>query len=342
MCNERIIFANTPQVWWFVITFILTGISGLFILPLLKRFKLRQTVRDDGPQTHLKKTGTPVMGGLIFLIPILIMSVVFSPLIPHAPNYSPEIIPLAMVTLGFGFVGFLDDWIKTSRKSKDGLRAWQKMTFLFLVSCFFVLYLYRFTDVQPNLMIPFTGTQGYLELGWHIYAPFAIAVLLATTNAVNLTDGLDGLAAGITMVVLIFMTYTAMQLPEWYQMKMFSAIVAGACCGFLIFNLNPAKVFMGDSGSLALGGTVGALAVMMNIPLILIIAGGIYVLEAISVMIQVGYYKLTKKRVFKMAPLHHHFELCGWKETKVVYAFWIVTVVLCIIAALSVTMSWAM
>lgn len=326
---EQFFNFGNEQTRAFLITFAITVAIGPIIIGLLRKLKFGQTVRDDGPSTHLKKTGTPTMGGIIFLIPVLILSIYY------APRY-PNIIPLMIVTIGFGLVGFIDDWIKVVNKNKDGLKPGQKFTLLFLVSCIFVLYIMKFTGIKPELIIPFMGKNAILVIPWYVYAPLSIIVLLATTNAVNLTDGLDGLAAGITMIVLIFMTFAAMTRPEWAHMKVFSAIVSGGCFGFLVYNINPAKVIMGDSGSLALGGAVGALAVMMNIPLVLIIAGGIYVFETLSVILQVASYKMTGKRIFKMAPLHHHFELSGWKETRVVYTFWAVTVVFCLIASIAI------
>lgn len=311
------------QVKIFIITFILALIAGPVFIPILRRLKFGQTVRDDGPATHFKKAGTPTMGGIIFIIPILLMSVFF------AGTY-PQIIPLAFVTVGFGLIGFIDDFIKVVKKSKDGLYAGQKMFGLILIATLFSFYVSQFTDIGTDIIIPFMGMDVTFDLAW-MFVPFTVFVLISATNAFNLTDGLDGLLAGISLIIAVFFTVVAMTRPEWDYIKIFSSMVAGGCLGFLTFNIHPAKVFMGDTGSLALGGACGAIAVMMKMPLILVIVAGVCVIETLSVMIQVISFKTTGKRVFRMAPIHHHFELSGWKETKVVSVFWIATVALCFI-----------
>lgn len=314
---------NTMQVIAFVASFIIALISGPFIIPVLRRLKFGQTVRDDGPQSHLIKTGTPNIGGIIFLLPILLLSVVYS------IKY-PEILPLAFVTIAFGVIGFIDDLIKVVKKRKDGLYPSQKMIGLLAVSTIFALYVAQVTDIGTEIGIPFLSSNYTIDLKW-LFVPFVVFVLVATTNAVNITDGIDGLAAGVTLIVMVFFTLVAMTRGEWDYVKVFSAIVAGGCLGFLAFNTHPAKVFMGDTGSLALGGAVASIAIVMKMPLIIAIVGGIYVLEAASVILQVGSFKMRGKRIFKMAPIHHHFELSGWKETKVVAIFYIVTILLCVI-----------
>lgn len=308
----------------FVITFILALISGPVLIPALRRLKFGQTVRDDGPSTHLKKTGTPTMGGIIFLIPLFIVSLLY------AREY-PQILLLSLVTLGFGLVGFVDDFIKVKRRSKDGLYWNQKMLGLLIVAVVFALYVTYGMKLGTDIIIPFMGIDFTFTLPEWVFIPLVIIVLLASTNAVNFTDGLDGLASGVTLIVMVFFTIVAMTRKEWDDVRIFSSIVAGGCLGFLAFNTYPAKVFMGDNGSLALGGAVGAIAIIMKMPWILLIAGAVYVMETLSIIIQVAYFKKTGKRVFKMAPLHHHFELSGWKETKVVAVFWAATVLLCII-----------
>ncbi len=317
------------QVIAFIGTFILAVVAGPIFIPMLRKLEMKQTVRDDGPESHLKKGGTPTIGAIIFLVPITICSVI-------STIFIPQIIPVLILTLSFGGIGFLDDWLKASRQSKDGLKGLEKMGLLLFVSILFVVYITFYTDIKPELIIPFLGVNNPINISWFVYAPLAVFVLLSTTNCVNLTDGLDGLAGGVTMVVMIFFTFVAIIRPEWADMKVFSAIVAGGCFGFLIFNISPAKVFMGDTGSLALGGAVGGISIIMNMPIIIIIAGMIYVLEGMSVILQVGSFKLTGKRIFKMAPLHHHFELSGWKEQTVVMVFWLATVVFCAIAIISV------
>lgn len=308
----------------FIITFVLALIAGPVFIPLLTRLKFGQTVRDDGPASHFKKTGTPTIGGIIFIIPILLTSIYF-----FVREEVFKILPLLFVTIGFGLIGFIDDYLKIIKKSKDGLYAYQKLAGLLLVATAFTIYI-SYTGLGTDIIVPFMGKSFVFDLAW-AFIPFTIFVLLAITNAVNITDGLDGLASGVTLIVMVFFALLAMTLPQWEHVKIFAAIVAGGCLGFMVFNVHPAKAFMGDTGSLALGGAVGAVAIVMKLPLLLVIVGGVYVVETLSVIMQVASYKLTGKRVFKMAPLHHHFELAGWKETKIVYVFWTVTVVLCFI-----------
>ncbi|NLC67198.1 MAG: phospho-N-acetylmuramoyl-pentapeptide-transferase [Clostridiaceae bacterium] len=321
-------FSISVQVIAFLITFIMALIMGPIMIPILRRLKFGQTIRDDGPSTHLKKMGIPTMGGLIFLIPIIIASFVYF------PQY-PEIILLAMVTLGFGAAGFIDDFIKVTKKRKDGLYWDQKMLILVAVSVIFVIYSLNAGYLDTNIIVPFMGIDYSFTMPAWLFIPFSVFVLISITNAVNLTDGLDGLAAGVTLIVTVFFTIVAMMKSDWDFIKVFSAIVSGGCLGFLAFNIHPARVFMGDTGSLALGGAVGAISILMGMPWILLVAGFIYVVEALSVIIQVASFKLRRKRVFKMAPVHHHFELSGWKEQKVVLLFWGVTVISCLIGFLS-------
>lgn len=314
------------HVWMFIISFLFTIGLGPVLIPMLTRLKFGQTVRDDGPKSHLKKTGTPTMGGLIFLAPLLVLSAIYG-------YREPGILSLMLVTLGFGIIGFIDDFIKVVKKRKDGLYWNQKMFGILLVSVSYSFYVSR-SGIDTDIVIPFLGMDATIPLGW-LFIPFSMLVLIAASNAVNITDGLDGLAAGVTLVVSVFFTVVAMTSNEWEHVKIFGSIVSGGCLGFLAFNTHPAKVFMGDTGSLALGGALGAIAISMKMPLLLFIVGGIYVIEAMSVMIQVLSFKLTGKRVFKMAPIHHHFELSGWKETKVVAVFWSVSIILCIIGFFS-------
>ncbi len=315
---------KSPEVAAFAITFILALIAGSLIIPLLKRLKFRQTVRDDGPQTHLKKTGIPTIGGLIFLIPMLITTFLFS-------SKYPTLIPMLIVTLGFGFIGFIDDMLKVIRKNKDGLSAKQKSFLQFVISAAFAFYVAYTPSLGTGMLLPFSGSEAVIDLPVWLFIPLVIIVMYLITNSVNMTDGVDGLAAGVTLIVTVFFTIVAMQRPEWDYIKMMCSITAGGCLGFLVFNVYPAKVIMGDTGSLALGGVVGAAAVLMKIPWMLLVAGGIYAVESLSVFIQVVSFKLRGKRVFKMAPIHHHFELSGWKETKVVRVFWTITIILCFI-----------
>ena len=312
---------TSEHIVTFISAFVLSLIAGPILIPFLRKLKFGQTVRDDGPQSHLKKTGTPTIGGLIFIIPITLVCAFFS------VKY-PQLIPVLLCTLGFGLVGFIDDFIKVVKKRKDGLYAGQKTFFQLLVCIAFGFYVIRFTEAGTSIMIPFTNT---VIQPW-LYFLFIVVFMYFFVNAVNLTDGLDGLCSGVTLVVAIFFTIVSLTNAEWEYLKIFSAAIAGGCLGFLAFNMHPAKVFMGDTGSLMLGGAVVSIVIMMRMPLILILVGGIYLAEALSVILQVGSFKLTGKRIFKMAPLHHHFELKGWKETKVVSVFITVTIVLCVLA----------
>jgi len=322
--NLKINFFTSAQVLAFAATFLMALIAGPIIITMLKRLKFGQTVRDDGPATHLKKMGIPTIGGLIFLIPMIITSVIF------APKY-PDIIPMLLVTTGFGVVGFIDDIIKVVKKNKDGLSVAQKSFGQLLVSAAFAVYVAYSPSLGTGMILPFMGIDTVVELPVWLFIPFIILVMYLITNSVNLTDGVDGLCTGVTLIVAVFFTVVAMVRGEWDFVKLFCSITAGGCLGFLVFNIHPAKVFMGDTGSLALGGVVGAAAVIMKMPWMLLVVGAIYAVESLSVMIQVASFKLRGKRVFKMAPIHHHFELSGWAETKVVRVFWLITLVLCFI-----------
>lgn len=321
-------FVISTQTIAFAVTFILSLISGPVLIPVLTKLKVGQTVRDDGPATHLKKTGTPTMGGIIFLIPLLLASLYY------AVEY-PQILALTLATLGFGLIGFIDDFIKVVKRRKDGLYWNQKMLGLLIVSSVFTFYMVYGMKAETDIIIPFLGFDTTYTLPQWIFIPLTILVLVASTNAVNMTDGIDGLAAGVTLIVMVFFAIVAMTRSEWDYIKIFCSMIAGGCLGFLAFNAYPARVFMGDNGSLALGGAVGVVSIMMKMPWILLVIGFIYVIETLSVIIQVVSFKMRGKRVFKMAPIHHHFELSGWKETKVVTVFWIVTIVACFIGFLT-------
>ena len=309
-----------------MIGFLIVVILGPIFIPMLARFKFGQTVRDEGPQSHLAKNGTPTMGGVMMIIAILITGLTRA-------TISKGLIVGLICIVGFGFVGFLDDFIKIKMKRSLGLKAYQKIILQFALALYIAYYQYSASPSATQLVIPFTNH--IINLGiWYI--PFMMIFIIGTVNAVNLTDGLDGLASGVTLIVSCFFILFAVSISN-SDVAILAAATAGACLGFLGFNSYPAKVFMGDTGSMALGGAVVAFATLTNSPLIIIIVGFIYLAEALSVMIQVTYFKLTNgKRIFKMAPLHHHFEQCGWPETRVVFVFWIVTVVLCWIGVLAV------
>ena len=309
-----------------MIGFLIVIILGQIFIPMLARFKFGQTVRDEGPQSHLAKNGTPTMGGVMMIVAILITGLTRA-------TISKGLIVGLICIVGFGFVGFLDDFIKIKMKRSLGLKAYQKIILQFALALYIAYYQYSASPSATQLVIPFTNH--IINLGiWYI--PFMMIFIIGTVNAVNLTDGLDGLASGVTLIVSCFFVLFAVSISN-SDVAILAAATAGACLGFLGFNSYPAKVFMGDTGSMALGGAVVAFATLTNSPLIIIIVGFIYLAEALSVMIQVTYFKLTNgKRIFKMAPLHHHFEQCGWPETRVVFVFWIVTVVLCWIGVLAV------
>lgn len=309
-----------------LISFGLSVALGPLIIPFLKRLKVGQTVRDDGPRTHLKKSGTPTMGGILIMASVAVTSVLYM------KDY-PRIMPILFLTLGFGLIGFLDDYIKVVLKRSMGLRPWQKLLLQILVTGIFAYYLLAVTEIPLTMRIPFV--KGYfVNFGW-LNLPLLFVVVLGTVNGVNFTDGLDGLASSVTVMVATFFTVAAIGTNA--GIAPITCAVTGALLGFLLFNVHPATVFMGDTGSLALGGFVAACAYTMQMPLFLPVVGFIYVAEVLSVILQVAYFKLTGgKRILKMAPLHHHFELCGWKETKVVAVFSIVTAMLCLLAVLGI------
>lgn len=309
-----------------IISFAVSVILGPLVIPFLRRLKVGQTVRDDGPKTHLSKSGTPTMGGILILIGVVVASVFY------IKDY-PKIIPILFLTLGFGLVGFLDDYIKVVLKRSMGLRAWQKMGLQIIITGIFIFYIYRYTDISLAMKVPFMPDV-YLDMGWFNII-FMFIVILGTDTGANFTDGLDGLASSVTLMIAMFFTVVAMGTQS--GIEPITCAVVGALLGFLLFNVHPASVFMGDTGSLALGGFVAATAYVLQMPLFLVIVACIYVAEVLSVILQVGYFKITKgKRLFKMAPIHHHFELCGWKETKIVAVFAIITAIACLIALMGV------
>lgn len=318
----------------FLVAFALGIICGPIYIPILRRLKFGQTIRDDGPQTHLAKQGIPTIGGLIFLTPILIVTLVCTFM-----GIAQQLIPLLIATIGFGFVGFLDDFLKIKKKSKDGLFWYQKLIALGIVAVLFNVYLFLYGPEGFNrIYIDLFGLHWSFNISW-FFIPYSVLVLLSTTNAVNLTDGLDGLCAGSTFIVFIAFAGISLVFDISDSVTLFAVIAAGSVLSFLFFNFNPAKVFMGDTGSLALGGALGACILMLGRPILLIIAGLLFVIEALSVLLQVGYFKLTHgKRLFRMAPIHHHFELCGWKEKKVVLVFWTFVVLCCIAAYYSIVL----
>ncbi|MEI6601938.1 MAG: phospho-N-acetylmuramoyl-pentapeptide-transferase [Clostridia bacterium] len=308
--------------------FALSALLGPLLIPFLKRLKVGQTVRDDGPKTHFVKSGTPTMGGLIFLIPVLLGGAVLS-------FFQPSLIPVVVSTFFFGLIGFLDDYLKVVRKHKNGLSIKQKSIMIVLFSLAFSFYTLFFTNLGFDIWLPVIGVVN----SQIFYVIFVLVYFFGTTNAVNFADGLDGLLAGLMILVMLFLVFMASLVPlAWNGYGQYAALLAGGCMGFLLYNRHPAKVFMGDTGSLALGGALAALLLMMKSPLLIFVVGAVFVIEGLSVAIQVFYFKTTGKRFFKMAPIHHHFELMGWKETTVVAVFWAVCLVTCVIGAVIVTL----
>lgn len=305
-----------------LLSFALSVIMGPVVIPILRKLKMKQTEREDGVKSHLKKAGTPTMGGVIILTSIVVTSLFF------IKDY-PKIIPIMFVTVGFGLIGFLDDYLKVVMKRSDGLFPKQKMGLQILVTAVFAFYIVKVAQVPLTMLIPFANGK-YLDLGF-LAVPMLFVVIIGTVNGVNFTDGLDGLASSVTVLVATFFTVVAVGTKS--GVEPITCAVVGALLGFLLFNVYPASVFMGDTGSLALGGFVASTAYMLQIPLFIVLVGMIYLVEVLSVIIQVTYFKKTGgKRIFKMAPIHHHFELCGWSETRVVAVFSIVTAILCLVA----------
>lgn len=317
---------NSTILMAVMISFAISVVMGPVVIPFLRRLKVGQTVREEGPESHLKKNGTPTMGGILILISVVVTSIFF------VKDY-PKIIPVLFLTLGFGLIGFLDDYIKVVLKRSMGLRAWQKFCLQIVVTGVFTFYLLHYTDVSLEMKVPFLDGI-YLDFGW-ANIPILFFIVIGTVNGTNFTDGLDGLASSVTVLVATFFSVVAIGTESGIEPV--TCAVVGALLGFLLFNVYPASVFMGDTGSLALGGFVAAAAYMMQMPLFIVIVGFIYMIEVLSVIIQVTYFKMSGgKRVFKMAPIHHHFELCGWAETRVVAVFSIVTALLCLVALMGI------
>lgn len=307
------------------IAFAAAGILGVFIIPVLHKLKFGQSIREEGPQWHQKKSGTPTMGGIIFIAGILaavIVSLFF--------GVSEEMLSVLICALLFGAIGFADDYIKVVKKRNLGLTARQKFLAQVLVAAAFCIFL-LYRGKETAVMVPFTGFR--INLGiW--FVPVAVFVIVGMVNSVNLTDGLDGLASFISVAVAAFFSAAALKLGAT-GISLLCAALAGGLCGFLIYNIYPAKVFMGDTGSLFIGGLLSAAAVYLGLEIMFFIAGGVFVIETLSVILQVISFKTTGKRIFKMSPIHHHFEMCGYKETKIVSMFTAVSVILSVIAYLS-------
>ena len=304
-----------------IIAFAISALLGPVVIPFLRKLKVGQTERKE-LESHLKKNGTPTMGGIMILASIIITSLFY------VKDY-PKIIPILFMTVGFGVIGFLDDYLKVVLRRSDGLLAWQKMILQIIVTGVFAVYMVKYSGVALTMLIPFSGGK-YLDLGW-LAIPVLFFAVVGTVNGTNFTDGLDGLASSVTIMVATFFSVVAIGTNA--GIAPITCAVVGALLGFLLFNVYPASVFMGDTGSLALGGFVASVAYMLNMPLFLLLVGLIYMVEVLSVIIQVTYFKATHgKRFFKMAPIHHHFEKCGWSETRVVTVFSIIEAFCCLIA----------
>ena len=304
------------------ISFALTVLLCPIFIPILHRMKFGQFIREEGPESHLKKAGTPTMGGIVMLAAFTVSSLAYM-------LNEPQIFPVILLTVGFGFIGFLDDFIKLAKKRSLGLRAWQKLGLQIVLTGYFAYVIMSDYPELTQIIIPFTGGQVVWNLGV-LFVPFVFIAVLGTVNGANFTDGLDGLATSVTVVIAMF--FAVLSLKIGAPVYITAMIMVGTLLGFLIFNTYPAKVFMGDTGSLALGGFVAAEAFMLKAPLFIIIVAFIYLAEILSVMLQVSYFKITHgKRIFKMSPIHHHFELSGFEETRVVAMFTVVTILCCFI-----------
>ncbi|KAB2337416.1 phospho-N-acetylmuramoyl-pentapeptide-transferase [Cytobacillus depressus] len=307
---ERVIFFTI------LMGFLVTVLLSPIFIPFLRRLKFGQSIREEGPKSHLKKTGTPTMGGIMILFSVVITTLVMTGKFSE-PTIKTYL--LLLVTIGFGLLGFLDDFIKVAMKRNLGLTSKQKLLGQIIISVIFYFVLQQ-NDFSTVIHIPLTNLS--YDLGW-MYVLFIIFWLVGFSNAVNITDGLDGLSSGTTAIAFGAFAVLAWSLSQ-FEIAIFAVAVAGAVLGFLVFNAHPAKVFMGDTGSLALGGAIAAIAILTKLEIILIIIGGVFVIETLSVILQVISFKTTGKRIFRMSPLHHHYELAGWSEWRVVVTFWAV------------------
>ena len=321
------------QVKILLLSFVASTVISMIVIPILRRLKVGQSEREEGPQSHLSKKGTPTMGGIILIISTLIISAfLYIDYSASEPEIATRLLPMIFVTTGFGLVGFVDDFKKVILHNTDGLSPKAKMAGLLIISIAYVSMLVFAFQNGTDIYIPFIKKS--IELPVWIYIPFAVVVILATTNAVNLTDGIDGLATSVTTIILTCLTVISI-IWNIKETTIFGCIVVGAGLGFLLFNLHPAHIFMGDTGSLLLGGAIAGISLYLKLPLLLLIIAIIPIIETLSVILQVSYYKKTKKRLFKMSPIHHHFELSGWNENKIVSVFSLITLVASIIGILA-------
>lgn len=311
-----------------IFAFILTAFFGKILIPVLKRLKIGQNERTDGPRAHLKKQGTPTMGGIMMIITIIIMSIIYC--LFNKENAIP-FLAVAIASLGFGIVGLVDDFKKVVLKNTEGLNPKLKMLGLLIISALYTMFLLNYINIGTDIFIPILNYNILLPV-W-LYIPFTIFVMLGSTNAVNLTDGVDGLAGSVSAIMITALSVIAIKL-NYITISVYGAILVGCCCGFLIYNFYKAKVMMGDTGSLLLGGVISSMAIYMKLPLMLIIIAIIPIVETLSVILQVLYFKKTGNRLFRMSPLHHHFELSGWRENKVVAVFSLITFIASTVAVI--------
>ncbi len=310
-------------------------IISMIVVPILRKLKVGQIERTDGPKSHLKKQGTPTMGGIIMILVLILLTgfCCYDYVKDEQMDIARNLLPLLFVTIGFGFIGFIDDIKKLVFKNTNGLSPKAKMIGLLIISVAYTLVLINMFNIGTDIYIPFAKI--YVTFPIWLYIPFAICVMLATTNAINLTDGIDGLGTSVTTIIMACLTVISIILGI-KEITIFGSILIGTCLGFLLFNLHPAKIMMGDTGSLMLGGAIAGIALYLKMPLLLLLIAIIPVIETLSVMLQVVYFKKTGERILKMAPIHHHFELSGWKENKVVSVFSLITLAFCIIGLMSI------
>ena len=312
-----------------ILGFVISAVLGKYLVPALRRWKAGQAIKEDGPTWHMSKQGTPTMGGLMFIAAVAIVVLVLNgPAILSGDLTSVFVLLFALV---FGLIGFIDDYAKIKKKENTGLSASQKFLLQLAAAILFIVLLRNSGILSPNLYVPFFGVEW--KLPWVVYMIFAALVITGTVNAVNITDGLDGLSSSVTLPVALFFAVMGAVWGGFTQLGVFAGAMFGGLLGFLYYNRYPAKVFMGDTGSLFLGGAIAALAFAYDMPLILLLVGFVYLCETLSDIIQVAYFKATHgKRIFKMAPLHHHFEMCGWNEKKIVAVFTAVSALMCLLA----------
>ena len=320
------------QIIYLLLSFVITAILGKFTIPILKKLKVGQSEREDGPRSHLRKQGTPTMGGIMIIITIITLVSILCFLNPKSEFLMP-ILAISISSIGFGIIGFIDDFKKVVLKNTDGLSPKLKMLGLLIISVGYTIFLTEYAKIGTDIIIPFMDYTLVLP-NW-IYIPFTIFVMLGATNAVNLTDGIDGLAGSVSAIILTAISIISIKTNN-EAVSILSSILVGSSCGFLIYNFHKAKVMMGDTGSLLLGGAISSMMIYLKNPLLLIILAIIPVIETISVILQVMYFRRTGKRLFRMSPLHHHFELTGWRENKVVGVFSFITFIAAIISIASI------